>query len=51
VAAALVANAPVTVVSHPTGRHALDILDDDPRTHEIVRTTLDCLRTHLVPSA
>jgi acetyl esterase/lipase len=47
VAAALAANAPVTVLNHPTGRHAFDVLDDVPRTHEIVRATLAFLGEHL----
>jgi acetyl esterase/lipase len=47
VAAALAVNAPLTVVNHPTGRHAFGTLDPGPRSREIIRDTLTFLTTHL----
>lgn len=32
---------PVTYICHETGRHAFDILDDDERTREIIRSTIE----------
>lgn len=32
---------PVTYIRHDTGRHAFDILDDDERSREIIRTTIE----------
>ncbi len=36
------------VLNHPNGRHGFDILDDDPRSKQIIRRTVDFLRDHLV---
>ena len=33
---------------HPTGRHAFDILDDVPRSREIIMRTVEFMQTHLV---
>jgi acetyl esterase/lipase len=47
VARALEANAEIEVLNHPDGRHGFDLLDDVPRSHEILRRTLDYLRARL----
>ena len=41
--------ATLDLLNHPDGRHAFDILDDDARTREILRRTLDFLRDRLAP--
>lgn len=41
---ALAANLPLTVVNHPNGPHAFDIMDDSEPTREIVRQILAFLR-------
>ncbi|HVT17306.1 MAG TPA: hypothetical protein VHQ90_14150 [Thermoanaerobaculia bacterium] len=46
VRAALSANAPLDLLNHPSGRHGFDILDDHPRTHEILARTVEFVRTH-----
>lgn len=48
VACALQANAEIEVLNHPDGRHGFDLVDDVPRSHEILRRTLDFLRARLV---
>ncbi|HLZ58511.1 MAG TPA: alpha/beta hydrolase [Ktedonosporobacter sp.] len=40
-------NITLDFMTHPGGRHAFDILDDVPRSHEIIRHTLEFLKTHL----
>lgn len=45
---ALAANVDLTLVNHPTGLHAFDLQNDDPRSREIIRATLDFLRHHLL---
>jgi acetyl esterase/lipase len=47
VAEALRQNAPLDVMNHPEGRHGFDIVDDDARSREILRRTVDFLQTHL----
>ncbi len=47
VARALESNAEIEVLNHPDGRHGFDLLDDVPRSHEILRRTLDFLRARL----
>jgi len=47
VADALAANAPVTLVNHPTGVHGFDVENDDERSREIIRGVLEFLQTHL----
>ena len=37
----------LTVLDHPTGRHGFDTLDDDDRSREIIRLTLDFFVEHL----
>ena len=34
-------------MAHPTGHHGFDTLDDDERSKEIIRKTLDFLHTYL----
>jgi acetyl esterase/lipase len=45
--AANTAGATVDLFSHPSGRHAFDILDAGDRSSQIVRRTLDVLRAQL----
>jgi acetyl esterase/lipase len=50
VARALAANAPITVVNHPTGGHGFDSFDnkgDEERSKQIVRSSIGFMRTHL----
>ncbi len=44
---ALAHNVMIDVLTHPTGQHAFDILDDTPRSHVIIRQTLDFMMLHL----
>ncbi len=46
--AAIAKNVSLDFMNHATGRHAFDILDDNVRSQEIIRTTLDFMRTHLL---
>jgi acetyl esterase/lipase len=46
--AAIAKNVSLDFMNHTTGHHAFDILDDNVRTHEIIRTTLDFMQTHLL---
>lgn len=45
---ALAANLPITVVNHPTGPHAFDILDDSETSRDMIRQILAFLRSHLL---
>ena len=45
--AALAVNAPVDFMNHPQGRHGFDILDDLPRSREIIARTIEFLKSHL----
>ncbi|HKV13231.1 MAG TPA: alpha/beta hydrolase [Thermoanaerobaculia bacterium] len=36
-------NVPLTVLTHPTGRHGFDAMDDDERSREILRATVGFL--------
>ena len=47
VAKALTQNVSITAINHPTGHHGFDILDDDERSREIIRQTLDFIVTRL----
>lgn len=40
-------NVPITFMNHPEGLHGFDILNDDERSREIIRATLEFLKTHL----
>jgi len=44
---AVARNAPLELMTHPTGRHGFDVLDDDDRSREIIARTLDFLKHHL----
>lgn len=46
--AAIAKNVSLDFMNHTTGHHAFDILDDNVRTHEVIRTTLDFMKTHLL---
>ena len=50
VAEALAVNAEIDVLNHPRGRHAFDVLDDDPRSREIISRAVEFLKTRLIPS-
>lgn len=47
VAFALEQNLPVTVINHPAGQHAFDVLDNTPESRRIIRRTLGFLGAHL----
>lgn len=34
-------------MNHPSGLHSFDILNDDYRSREIIRATLEFIREHL----
>jgi dipeptidyl aminopeptidase/acylaminoacyl peptidase len=44
---AFVKNAPVEVINHPAGRHGFDVLNNDERSREIIRATVEFVKTHL----
>jgi hypothetical protein len=46
---ALAANAPMTLINHPSGAHGFDNQQDDDATREIIRTAIEFMRTHLRP--
>jgi hypothetical protein len=48
VARALDANLPLTLVNHPEGPHAFDLLDETEASREVVRRILGFLRFHLM---
>ena len=45
---ALAQNVALTIMNHPSGQHAFDIMDSDARTEEIIEATLEFLQTHLL---
>lgn len=45
---ALRRNVALEVMNHPSGRHAFDILDDDPRSREVIGRTIEFLKTRLL---
>ncbi len=47
--AATAGGATLDLLNHPGGRHGFDILDDDARSRQVIRRTLDFLRDHLAP--
>jgi acetyl esterase/lipase len=49
VQAAVAKGATLDLLNHPDGRHGFDILDDDARSREIMRRTLEFLRDRLFP--
>ena len=44
-------NIPITFMNHPAGRHGFDILNDDARSREIIRATLEFVKGHLTDGA
>ncbi len=48
VAEAIAQNVQLDFMNHPTGQHAFDLLDDDPRSHEIIKATLEFLQVNLL---
>jgi acetyl esterase/lipase len=49
VQAALAGGATLDLLSHPDGRHGFDILDDDVRSRQVIRRTLEFLQDQLAP--
>lgn len=47
IGAALKNNVHVDVYNHPTGVHGFELVNDVPRTHEIIAKTLEFLKRHL----
>ncbi len=45
---AVMKNVSLDFMNHATGKHAFDVRNDDVRSHEIIRTTLDFMKTHLL---
>ncbi|HXG63605.1 MAG TPA: alpha/beta hydrolase [Blastocatellia bacterium] len=43
---ALAKNVTIDLSNHPSGRHAFDILDDNDRSREIIKRTVDFIRAH-----
>lgn len=50
VASAIAKNVTLDFFNHATGHHAFDILDDNVRSREIIQTTLDFMKIHLMTS-
>jgi hypothetical protein len=44
-ALAISQNAPVTLLNHPTGHHAFEIVDDDDATREVIERTLEFVKS------
>ena len=42
----LLMNLTVEVVNHATGHHGFDIEDDNDRSREIIRRTIEFIKTH-----
>jgi len=40
-------NVQITFMNHPTGHHSFDLLDDNARSREIIRNTLEFIKEHL----
>lgn len=49
VLSALERGATLDLLNHPEGSHGFDVLDDDARSKQIIRRTLEFLRDHLAP--
>jgi acetyl esterase/lipase len=47
VARALASNAPITVVNHPTGGHGFDNQNNDVRSRNIIRHSIEFMKVHL----
>lgn len=48
VTATIAKNVSLDFLNHATGHHAFDILDDNIRSREIIQTTLDFMKIHLM---
>ena len=48
IAQAIEQNVELTVMNHPSGQHAFDILNDNKRSYEIIQATLAFMHTHLL---
>ncbi len=46
--AALARNITLDLMTHPSGHHSFDVLDDDARSREIITRTLEFLQQHLL---
>jgi len=44
---AIAKNVPITFMNHPEGMHGFDMLNDNERSREIIRTTLEFIKVHL----
>lgn len=44
---AIAKNVTLDFMTHPGGHHAFDVLDDVARSHEIIKRTLEFMKTHL----
>ena len=44
---ALASNADIELMNHPDGRHGFDILDDNPRSREIIVRSMDFVTSKL----
>ncbi len=44
-------NMTLDFMTHPGGQHAFDILDDVARSHEIIKRTIEFLKTSLISSS
>jgi acetyl esterase/lipase len=47
IAAAMAANAPITLMNHPLGEHGFDNQNDDERSREIIQSAIAFMRAHL----
>lgn len=47
ITAAVANNVDIDIMNHSTGHHAFDILDDNARSREIIRATLEFMKVHL----
>jgi len=50
VTVAVARNVDIDFMNHATGHHAFDMLDNNERSREIIRATLEFLRGHLSES-
>ena len=44
VALAITQNAPVTLLNHPSGHHAFEMVDDDEATRDVIERTIDFVK-------
>jgi dienelactone hydrolase len=49
IAVALANNVPLTLINYTAGRHAFDTDDDNERSREIIRATIEFLKLNLLP--